>query len=127
VSSDAMCSLWHTDIHGPLTRTRPRHEPTKLSMPQQTIHATNPIHRSGSAGGPGRRPGERPRPDARRTSSSGEGNMFRKHICQFLCPHKLMQIRDERPKHIATPYTDRVPHVHGPEPNRRSSPYRSDP
>jgi hypothetical protein len=56
-------------------------------MSQQTIHATNPIiHRSGSdGGGTGRR--VRLHPGARR--SSNEGDMFRKHIRQFIRPHKL--------------------------------------
>jgi hypothetical protein len=26
------CDSQHTDVHGPLTRTRPRHEPIKLRM-----------------------------------------------------------------------------------------------
>ena len=42
--------LWHADTHGPLAWAWPRHEPTKLRVPEQTIHATNPIiHRSGSS------------------------------------------------------------------------------
>lgn len=31
----AMCDSQHTNVHGPLTRTRPRHESKKLRVTQQ--------------------------------------------------------------------------------------------
>ena len=90
----------------------------ELRAPQQTIHATDPFAR--------RRARLHARRNARRAYSGDGDDALGGHASDLVRADELVQVRDERAKHVPTAHARRVVRLHGPPPPRML-PDRSDP